>query len=85
MFTSEDFELPLEVQLKLRVVYDDIDKADDIAALKDNLKHLTKLLVQYQHLIKNLLMKQLESESSNILKQIDVSDDGKINIVDTDS
>ena len=85
MFTSEDFELPLEVQLRLRVVYDDIDKADDIAALKDNLKHLTKLLVQYQHLIKNLLMKQLESESSNILKQIDVSDDGKINIVDTDS
>lgn len=85
MFTSEDFELPLEVQLKLRVVYDDIDKADDITALKDNLKHLTKLLVQYQHLIKNLLMKQLESESSNILKQIDVSDDGKINIVDTDS
>jgi len=85
MFKSEDFELPLEVQLKLRVVYDDIDKADDIAALKDNLKHLTKLLVQYQHLIKNLLMKQLESESSNILKQIDVSDDGKINIVDTDS
>jgi len=85
MFKSEDFELPLEIQLKLRVVYDDIDKADDIAALKDNLKHLTKLLVQYQHLIKNLLMKQLESESSNILKQIDVSDDGKINIVDTDS
>ena len=85
MFTSEDFELPLEVQLKLRVVYDDIDKADDIAALKDNLKHLTKLLVQYQHLIKNLLMKQLETESSNILKQIEVSDDGKINIVDTDS
>ena len=85
MFTSEDFELPLEVQLKLRVVYDDIDKADDITALKDNLKHLTKLLVQYQHLIKNLLMKQLEAESSNILKQIEVSDDGKINIVDTDS
>lgn len=85
MFTSEDFELPLEVQLKLRVVYDDIERTDDTAALKDNLKHLTRLLLQYQHLIKNLLMKQLESESSNILKQIEVSDEGKINIVDTDS
>tara|TARA_B100002052_G_C15698102_1_gene513807 strand:- start:36 stop:293 length:258 start_codon:yes stop_codon:yes gene_type:complete len=85
MFTSEDFELPLEVQLKLRVVYDDIERTDDTAALKDNLKHLTRLLMQYQHLIKNLLMKQLESESSNILKQIEVSDEGKINIVDTDS
>ena len=84
MFTSEDFELPLEVQLKLRVVYDDIERTDDTAALKDNLKHLTRLLMQYQHLIKNLLMKQLESESSNILKQIEVSDEGKINIVDTD-
>lgn len=85
MFTSEDFELPLEVQLKLRVVYDDIERTEDTAALKDNLKHLTRLLLQYQHLIKNLLMKQLESESSNILKQIEVSDEGKINIVDTDS
>tara|TARA_Y100000004_G_C8940374_1_gene423879 strand:- start:1689 stop:1946 length:258 start_codon:yes stop_codon:yes gene_type:complete len=85
MFTSEDFELPLEVQLKLRVVYDDIERTDDTAALKDNLKHLTRLLLQYQHLIKNLLMKQLESESSNILKQIEVSEEGKINIVDTDS
>ena len=66
MFTSEDFELPLEVQLKLRVVYDDIERTDDTAALKDNLKHLTRLLLQYQHLIKNLLMKQLESESSKI-------------------
>lgn len=85
MFTSEDFELPLESQLKLRLVYDDIERTEDIKALKDNLKHLTQLLVQYQHLIKNLLMKQLESESTNILGKIEVDEKGKINIVDTES
>lgn len=85
MFTSEDFELPLESQLKLRLVYDDIERTEDIKALKDNLKHLTQLLVQYQHLIKNLLMKQLESESTNILCKIEVDEKGKINIVDTES
>ena len=85
MFTSEDFELPLEAQLRLRLVYDDIEQTKDIDALKKNLKHLTQLLVQYQHLIKKLLMKQLESEASNILEQIEVDDKGKINIVDTDS
>lgn len=85
MFTSEDFELPLESQLKLRLVYDDIERTEDIKALKDNLKHLTRLLVQYQHLIKNLLMKQLESESTNILGKIEVDEKGKINIVDSES
>lgn len=85
MFTSEDFELPLESQLKLRLVYDDIERTEDIKALKDNLKHLTQLLVQYQHLIKNLLMKQLESESTNILGKIEVDEKGKINIVDSES
>ena len=85
MFTKEDFELPLEAQLKLRIVHDDIEKADDIKALRDNLKHLTRLLVQYQHIIKNMMMKQLEAECSHILEQDNVKDKGKINIVDTES
>ena len=85
MFLSEDFELPLEAQLKLRLVFDDIDKADDVKALRENLKHITQLMIQYQHLIKKLLMRQLEVEASNLLEQIEVDDKGKINIVDTDS
>jgi len=84
MFLSEDFELPLEAQLKLRLVFDDIDKADDVKALRENLKHITQLMIQYQHLIKKLLMRQLEVEASNLLEQIEVDDKGKINIVDTD-
>ena len=84
MFLSEDFELPLEAHLKLRLVFDDIDKADDVKALRENLKHITQLMIQYQHLIKKLLMRQLEVEASNLLEQIEVDDKGKINIVDTD-
>ena len=41
-------------------------------------------MIQYQHLIKKLLMRQLEVEASNLLEQIEVDDKGKINIVDTD-
>ena len=45
MFKPSDFELPLEVTLKLRVVNDEVDSCNDIDTLKENLKGATKLLM----------------------------------------
>ncbi len=82
MFNKEDFELSLECQLKLRVFKDEISKSTDIEALRENLINVTELLVHYQHLLNAVLKKQLESESSNLLPNISVDEEGKINIVE---
>ena len=82
MFDKEDFELSLESQLKLRVFRDEIKNVSDIDTLKENLIHVTDLLVHYQHLLNVVLKKQLADASTNLLPKISVDEEGKINIVE---
>ena len=51
MFNTEDFELPLEKQLRLRVVSKEVDECTDIKALQENLKQCAESLMRYQHLL----------------------------------
>lgn len=67
MFTQDDFELPLETSLKLRVMTDEINNCNDTENLKKHLKEVTTLLVRYQHILNNLLKKQLEFETQKLL------------------
>ncbi len=69
MFTAEDFEIPLEKQLKMRLVYDDIDKCTDVKALQENLKACADQLMKYQHLLSITLQKQLEKELTKLLEE----------------
>ena len=69
MFTKEDFEVPLEKQLKMRLVYDDIDKCTDVKVLQDNLKACADQLMKYQHLLAITLQKQLESELKKLFDE----------------
>ena len=69
MFTKEDFEVPLEKQLKMRLVYDDIDKCTDVKVLQDNLKACAEQLMKYQHLLAITLQKQLESELKKLFDE----------------
>ena len=62
MFSADDFEIPLEKQLKMRVVLDEIDKCSDVKQLQDNLKECAKSLQTYQHLLTITLQKQLQQE-----------------------
>ena len=59
MFKPEDFNLPLEASLKLRVVTDEVDKCSDVEVLRENLKGSTKLLMQYQHILIRVLREQI--------------------------
>jgi hypothetical protein len=68
MFEPSDFELKLESQLKLRVITDEIEKCDDIKALKENLINITTLFMKYQHLLNTLIAKQIEQNISELLK-----------------
>ena len=51
MFKPEDFEMPLEKQLRLRVVEKEVDECDDVKELKAQLKQCVKQLMNYQHLL----------------------------------
>ena len=84
IFTPEDFEIPLEKQLRTRIVLDEIDSCNDPEVLKMHLKQCTETLVKYQHLLGKILEAQLKSEinkwlpeASKIVKEADSNDDAK--------
>ena len=65
MFKPEDFQLSLEKQLKLRVIFDDIDNCNEKEILKESLKSTAEQLLKYQQLLavtlEEVLTKELES------------------------
>ena len=64
MFSPEDFEMPLEKQLRIRVIDKEIDECTDIDALRENLKQCACSLMKYQHLLSVTLRKQIEQDLS---------------------
>ena len=65
MFKQSDFEIPLEKQLKLRLVIDEVDECSDVEALRTNLKACAESLLRYQHLLGKVLEQQLINELEN--------------------
>lgn len=85
MFNPEDFQVPLEKQLKMRVVFDEIDACRDVDELKKQLKACAEQLMKYQHLLsvalRNQLLSELEkwdSTTSKIVKEAIEQSDGGI-------
>ena len=80
MFSSEDFEIPLEKQLRMRIIKEEIDNCTDINALRDNLKQCAENLQTYQHLLNVVLKKQIENDlkewSGKILEEVNKMMDG---------
>lgn len=68
MFESSDFELPLETKLRQRVMLDEIDQCEDVKALQENLKNVTKLFMRYQHLLNTVIAKQMELNIAELLQ-----------------
>ena len=69
MLKPEDFLMPLEKQLKMRLVEDDIDKCTDVKTLQANLKVCAESLMKYQHLLGKVLEAQLTAELENWAKE----------------
>jgi hypothetical protein len=59
MFKSDDFNLSLEQELKLRVVNDEIDNCTSVESLQKELKSATTLLMKYQKIINTLVKNQI--------------------------
>jgi len=62
MFDEEDFKIPLEKELKMRLVYDEIDQCKNVEVLQENLKACAEQLMKYQHLLSQVLKHQLIAE-----------------------
>lgn len=60
MFTAEDFELPLQKKLRLRMIKDEVAECNDIEVLKQNLIDCCDSLLRHQHLLTVTLEKQLQ-------------------------
>lgn len=71
MFKPDDFKVPLEKMLKMRVVNDEIDRCDDIKELKSQLKETARLVMVYQHLIGKLAEHQLAQELGNLIEGVE--------------
>lgn len=74
MFEPDDFKVPLEKELKLRVILDEIEECTNVETLQENLKQCTKTLVSYQHILARITERQLKSEVDKLIGIIEVSE-----------
>ena len=62
MFNPEDFELPMEKSLRMRVIRDEIEKCEDIKEMRKQLAVCAESLMRYQHLLAVVLEDSLKKE-----------------------
>ena len=75
MLSPEDFELPLEKQLRMRVISQEIDECTDVDALRENLKTCAESLMRFQHLCARMAEQQLKGFMNEFLDTMDIGID----------
>ena len=69
MIPPEAFQIPLETELNVRIIYDEIEHCDDIKTLKENLRALVTQNTKLQHLLNTILEAQLKTEWEKLQKK----------------
>ena len=69
MIPPEAFQIPLETELNVRIMYDEIEHCDDIKTLKENLRALITQNTKLQHLLNTILEAQLKTEWEKLQKK----------------
>ena len=59
MFSKDDFDIPLEGQLRLRVIADEVNECTDINELRKQLIASAKLVMTYQNILNRILQEQI--------------------------
>ena len=77
MFKPEDFEIPLEKELKIQIINKEIDDCNDIVELKAQLKQCVKQLSSYQHLLAKACEYNLEAFMTDWLSTMNIEIDKK--------
>ena len=74
MFNKEDFDIPLEGQLRLRVIADEINECTDIDELRKQLIVSARLVMQYQNILNRLLKEQITRDLTDFNKLLEGED-----------
>ena len=69
LFNPEDFELPIEKALRMRVIKDEIEKCEDIQEMRKQLAVCAESLMRYQHLLAVVLEDSLKKELGRLLPE----------------
>lgn len=67
MFSPEDFQIPLEKQLRLRVIEGEVNSCEDVKELREQLMRVTRLFMTHQHLLDRCIEQLLKAESDKLL------------------
>ena len=62
MIRSEWFNLPLERELTLHKINQEVDECDDIKALRESVKSLAYQNARFQHMIGEMLKESVSAE-----------------------
>ncbi len=79
MLSQEDFELPLEKQLRMRVISQEIDECTDVDALRENLKTCAESLMRFQHLCARMAEQQLKGFMDEFLDTMGIDINSEAN------
>ncbi len=74
MISAEDFKLPIEKQLRLRVIQDEIKHCDDIDTMRELCVTMAEQNMTFQHILSKFLLADLESDVKNLLENRDSQD-----------
>jgi|TARA_Y200000002_G_scaffold11071_1_gene9087 hypothetical protein len=74
MFSKDDFDIPLEGQLRLRVIADEINECSDIDELRKQLIVSAKLVMTYQNILNRILKEQIAKDLQDFNKLLEGED-----------
>ena len=72
MLKADWFQLPLERELTLVKINQEIDECTDINTLRESLKETARQSARFQHMISEMLREQLTAEVSALFEDIKI-------------
>ena len=75
MLKSEWFNLPMERELTLVKINQEVDECTDIKTLRSSLKDLAKQNAMFQHMLSELLRENLTNEVEHLFGAIKIEED----------
>ncbi len=75
MLKSEWFNLPMERELTLIKINQEIDECTDIKILRNSVKDLAKQNAMFQHMLSELLRENLTNEIDRLFENTKIEED----------
>ena len=74
MLKADWFNLPLERELTLHKINQEVDECDDIKALRESVKSLAYQNARFQHMIGEMIKESLEAEVAEFFEKVKIEE-----------